>query len=132
MLDPQQATRLALPKGWPKHVRSSVLHAISLANFSLTFTRSWAANSFNARIRLKQENDRLRQEVALLVEVQRIKDRRIQQIPPHRRPYYPPILRLAILADRFQVTRSVLLLDRSVITRLLDSNSRASHRVIPD
>jgi hypothetical protein len=43
-----------------------VLHAISLAHFSLTFTRSWAANSWNARIRLKQENDRLRQELALL------------------------------------------------------------------
>ena len=121
MLDPNQAARLALPKGWPKHVRSSVLHAISLAHFSLTFTRSWAANSWNARIRLKQENDRLRQEIALLVEEQRIKDRRIQQIPPHRRPHYHPILRLAILelraarswsasqtADRFQITPATI------------------------
>ena len=40
-------------------LRSGVLHAISLAHFSLTLTRSWAANSWSTRIRLKQENDRL-------------------------------------------------------------------------
>ena len=65
-------TRIPLPKGWPKVVRSAVLQAISLAHFSLTFTRSWAANCLNARIRLKQEADRLQQEVALLREEIRI------------------------------------------------------------
>lgn len=57
---------IPLPKGWPRRVRSAVIHAISLANYSLTATRSRAANSLNARIRLKQESDRLRQELALL------------------------------------------------------------------
>ena len=47
--------RLPLPKGWPKRIRSSVIHAISLAHFSVTFARSVAANSINARIRLKAE-----------------------------------------------------------------------------
>ena len=54
--------RIPLPKGWPRSIRSAVIHAISLARFSLTHTRSWAA-----RIRLKHENDRLRQEVVLLI-----------------------------------------------------------------
>ena len=64
--------RIPLPRGWPRRVRSAVIHAISLAQFSLTHTRSWAANNWNARIRLKQENDRLRQEVALVQEELRI------------------------------------------------------------
>jgi transposase InsO family protein len=77
-----------------------VLHAISLAHFSLTYTRSWAANSFNARLRLKQKNDRLRQELVLLKEEMRIKDARMLRIPAQRRPHYPPIERLAILELR--------------------------------
>ncbi len=64
MAGPMPSPRIALPRGWPRQVRSAVIHAISLANFSLTSTRSWAANSWNARIRLKQENDRFRQELA--------------------------------------------------------------------
>ncbi len=55
--------QVPLPKGWPRTIRSAVIHAISLAQFSLTHTRSWAANNWNARIRLKQENDRIRHEV---------------------------------------------------------------------
>ena len=66
--------RLLLPKGWPEHIRSAVIHVISLAHFSATFARSVAANSINARIRLKAENSRLRQEIALLIEEARIKD----------------------------------------------------------
>ena len=76
MLGNRSRPRIALPKQWPNRVRSGVLHAISLAHFSLTFTRSWAANSWNARIRLKQENDRFREELALLREEMRIKDDR--------------------------------------------------------
>ena len=51
----------------------------------------------NTRVRLKAENDRLRQEIALLREEIRIKDLRIVRIPPHRRPFYPPTERMAIL-----------------------------------
>lgn len=86
------------PKRWSRRIQSVVNHAISLAYFSLTSTRSWAANSGNARVRLSAENDRLRQEVALLNEELRIKDARMIRIPTHRRPHYPPIERLAILA----------------------------------
>ena len=100
MLDHWQASRLPLPKGWPERVRSAVVHAISIAQFSIIYTRSWAANNRNARIRLKAQNDRLRQEIALLTEEMRIKDARMQRIPPQRRPHYPPTERLAILELR--------------------------------
>ncbi len=89
--------RFPLPKGWPNRIRSGVIHVISLAHFSLTFARSVAANSINARIRLKAENSRLRQEIAILIEEARIKDSRMDRIPAQRRPHYPPIERMAIL-----------------------------------
>ena len=91
MLGEPSRPTIPLPKQWPSQVRSGVLHAISLAHFTLTFTRSWAANSFNARIRLKQDNDRLRQELALLREEMRIKDSRMLRISAQRRPHYPAI-----------------------------------------
>jgi putative transposase len=100
MLGNRSRPRIPLPKQWSSRVRSGVLHAISLAHFSLTYTRSWAANSWNARIRLKQECDRLRQELALLGEEMRIKDARMLRIPAQRRPHYPPTERLAILELR--------------------------------
>jgi hypothetical protein len=54
-------------------VRAAILHVISLAQFATAHTRSWAANSVNARIRLKAERDRAVQELALLREEARIK-----------------------------------------------------------
>lgn len=61
---PREIVTLPLPRRWPKRVRSAVLHAISLARVSLTCARGWAANNRNARVRLKAENNRLRQYVA--------------------------------------------------------------------
>src|SRR5436309_12834089 len=92
--------RLPLPKKWPRRIRSAVIHTISLARTSLTHARSVAANSINARIRLKEEIERLQNEISLLREESRIKDARMVQIPPHRRPHYPPVERLAILQLR--------------------------------
>ena len=70
---------------------------ISLAQFTLAYTRGWAANSPNSRIRLKAELDRALQKITLLQEEVRIKDVRMAQISPHRRPYYPSTARMAIL-----------------------------------
>src|SRR5213593_4613761 len=95
-----RTSEIPLPKGWPRGVRSAVIHTISLARTSVTHTRSWAANHFNERVRLKEENERLRNEILLLREESRIKDARMEQIPPHRRPHYPPVARLAILELR--------------------------------
>ena len=62
------------PKSWTRHVRSAVLHVIALAQYAAVCTRSGAAHSTSARVRLKAANDRLSQEVALLREELRIKD----------------------------------------------------------
>ena len=93
-------SEIPLPKNWPRRLRSAVIHTISIARVSLTATRSRAANSLNARIRLKAENGRLRQEIALLQEESQIKDARMERIPAHRRPHYPLVERLAILELR--------------------------------
>ena len=74
-----------------------MLHVISLAQYATVDTRSWAANSRNARVKLKAENDRLLQEVALLHEEIRIKDTRMLRISPYQRPHYPAVQRMAIL-----------------------------------
>ncbi len=51
-----------------------MLHVISLAQYATAYTRSWAADSTNGRIRMKAENDRAQQEILLLREEMRIKD----------------------------------------------------------
>ena len=85
---------------WPRHVRSAALYAISFADLAFTKTLSWAADSLNPRLRLQAESEQLRREISLLREEIRIKDARMEQIEPHRRPYYPPTSRLAILELR--------------------------------
>ena len=87
-----------LPDTWPATVKSAVLHVISLAQLAAAHTRGWAADSINARVRLKAENDRLRAEIGLLREEIRIKDARMTRVDPHRRPQYPPTERMAVLA----------------------------------
>ena len=91
---------IPLPKSWTKHVRTAMLHVISLAQYATAYTRSWATDSTNGRIRIKAEYDRAQQEILLLREEIRIKDARMALISPHRRPYYPPIERMAILELR--------------------------------
>ena len=86
----QQRPTIPLPKSWNKQVRSAVLHVLSLAQYAAIYTRGWAADSTNSRVRLKAELDRTNQELFLLREESRIKDARLARIDPHRRPHYPP------------------------------------------
>ncbi len=65
---------IPLPKSWGTHVKSAILHVIALGQYALTYSRSWAADSSNQRVRLKAECDRIEQEVALHREEIRIKD----------------------------------------------------------
>jgi hypothetical protein len=90
----------AIPKSWPRSVQAAVLHVIALAQYALAYTRSWAANSPNERIRLAAKAGQHEQEVALLREEIRIKDARAAAIPAARRPHYGPTERLAILELR--------------------------------
>ncbi|MDH3380748.1 MAG: helix-turn-helix domain-containing protein [Gammaproteobacteria bacterium] len=92
--------RIPLPKSWTQHVRIAMLHVVALARYATAYTQSWAANSLNVRVRLKAENDRLQQEIALLRDEIRIKDARMMLITPQRRPHYPPMDRMSILELR--------------------------------
>ena len=91
---------LPLPRGWPRRVRSAVVHVISLARTSLALTQGWASESMNGQLRRRAEGDRLQHEIQLLREEIRIKDARMEQLEAHRRPHYPPVARLAILELR--------------------------------
>ena len=96
----KEKPKIPLPKDWTGNVRSAVLHVISLAQYATAYTRSWAANSPNERMRLKTENGRLEAEVALLTEEIRIKDARLLSWDSRKRPQYPPTERMAILELR--------------------------------
>jgi putative transposase len=100
MLAKPQPPRTPLPNGWQGCVKSAVLHAIALAHYAIVYARAWAADSINARVRLAAEKDRFYEECALLREELRIKDTRIAQITPQRRPHYGPHERMAILELR--------------------------------
>ncbi|KPK51217.1 MAG: hypothetical protein AMK72_00105 [Planctomycetes bacterium SM23_25] len=86
-----------LPSGWASNVKSAVLHIISLAQYAMVSVRGWAANSLNARVRLRADNDQLQQESQWLREELRIKNTRLAKISPGRRPHYPAVERMAIL-----------------------------------
>ncbi len=83
----KKAPRIPLPKSWSQHVRSAMLRVISLAQYATAYTRSWAVDSMNGRVRLKAENDRQGQEIVLLREEIRIKDARMAQLNPVRSKY---------------------------------------------
>jgi putative transposase len=91
---------MRLPAHWPRHVRSAIVHAVSMATIALTHALARAANHPDGQIRAQAEIDRLEREVALLVEELRIKDARMERLPAQRRPHYPPSERLAILELR--------------------------------
>ncbi len=111
-------------------MKAAILHVISLAQYATAYTRSWAANCQVARVRLRAQNDQLKQLVALLTEELRIKDERMRRIPPHKRPHYLPTERMSILelraarawstqqtADVFHVTPATI---ASWMKRLVD------------
>ena len=117
-----QPPRIHLPKGWPDCVQSAALHAIALAHYAIVYARAWAADSINARVRLAAENDQLHEACALLREELRIKDIRIAQIAPQRRPHYGPHERMAILELR--VARSWCPSPANVCARRSSHSSR--------
>ena len=100
MISRNNSSKTALPAGWPRCVKPAMLHVLSLAQYAAAYTRSWAADSRNAWLRLRAQNDQLRQLVALLKEELRIKDERLRRIPPHKRPHYLPTERMSILELR--------------------------------
>ena len=97
---PEEPRGIHPPKGWQDGVKSAALHTIALAHYAIVYAHAWAADSINARVQLAAENDRLPEECALLREELLIKDNRMVQITPQRRPHYRPYERMAILELR--------------------------------
>ena len=75
MLTHFSSNEIPLPRDWTANVRTAVLHVISLARLAIACTRSFAANSLNARIRLASELERAKEEISRLEEELRIKER---------------------------------------------------------
>ena len=100
MREKQTRPGIPLPKIWPRHVKLAVLHAISLAHYALIYGRGRTMSSIHPRVCLSAQNERLREECALLREEMRIKDTRMAQIPPHKSPRYRPHERMAIFELR--------------------------------
>ncbi len=88
---------LPLPKGWPLHVRSAVLHAISLASVALTLTRSRKASVRSSERRLLADLEHAQTEIAQLCEELDLKDARWRRLQSRRRPHYTAIERMRIL-----------------------------------
>jgi len=77
---------IRLPRHWPRHVMSGVLHAISLAGVVLAYARGHATG----RRRLAAQLEPAETEVALLREELNIKDGRWERSRTGRRPHYLP------------------------------------------
>ncbi len=88
--------QIRLPKQWPEHVKSGILHAILLASVALTIARSRATS----RRRLQAEVEQANAEIALLREELYIKDGRWERSRSRRRPHYTPSQRMRILQLR--------------------------------
>jgi putative transposase len=94
------ARELVLPENWDRHVRSAIVHAVSMARVAFTVSNGRIEHHYNERVRLRAENDGLRREISLLLEELRIKDARMERLTAQRRPHYPAVERLAILELR--------------------------------
>ena len=57
---------MQLPNRWSRHVRSSLVHAVSMANVVFTITQPRVANHFDARVRMQADLDHREREISLL------------------------------------------------------------------
>jgi len=71
-----------LPRGWTRHVKSAMIHAISFATTALVIARGKASRSRSTRQHLTTELDRVNTEIALLREELAIKDSRWGRFDP--------------------------------------------------
>ena len=104
---------IRLPRQWPKHVKSGVLRAISLASVALAY----ACGHATGRRRLATQLQQAETEIALLREELSIKDGRWERSRSRRRPHYTPTQRMRLLQLRtargwnLEKTARVFLLD---------------------
>ena len=92
--------KIPLPRAWNRRTKAAILQILALSHYAFTVLVAGAANDRSRWARLHGENDRLSHELALLREELRIKNARMARVPPHRRPHYTPLERMAILELR--------------------------------
>ena len=88
---------IPLPRAWNRRTKAAILQILALSHYAFTVMVARAANERSRRTRFRAEIDRLSHELALLREELRIKNARMTRVPPHRRPHYTPLERMAIL-----------------------------------
>ncbi len=92
--------KIPLPRSWNHRTKAAILQVLALSHYAFTAMVARAANERSRRTRFRAEIDRLNHELALLREELRIKNARMKRVPPHRRPHYTPLERMAILELR--------------------------------
>ena len=88
---------IPLPKDWSKSIRSAVLNIIGLLRIGMLAGREFLIREGDPNI---AKIHRLETEVAMLNEELRIIGARMERIPPHHRPHYLAVERMAILELR--------------------------------
>ena len=79
---------------------AAIVQILALSHYAFTAMLARGANSRSRTTRFRAEIDRLEHELALQQEELRIKNARMTRVPPHRRPHYTPLERMAILELR--------------------------------
>jgi len=92
----KNAPRIPLPKEWPSHVKTGILHVISIAQVALTAARA-RAKKRGIVARLRAKVDEQAGEISLLKEELELKDLRMARVKSRRRPHYRGVERLRIL-----------------------------------
>ena len=92
--------KIPLPRGWNRRTKAAILQILALSHYTFTAMVARAATERSRRARLRAEIDRLNHELALLWEELRLKNARMERVPPHRRPHYTPLERMAVLELR--------------------------------
>ena len=92
--------KIPLPRNWNRRAKSAILQILALSHYAFTAIVARAANDRSRATRRRADIDRLKHELALLQEELRIKDARMARVPPHGRPHYTPLERMAILELR--------------------------------
>ena len=101
-----QQPQIPLPKRWGTHVKTAILHVVALAQYALTYSRSWAADSLTWEGHLDSSGGRAASSlhaccliwaltvgsVAASASVYALTDRNCIEDPPQRRDGFEMLL----------------------------------------
>jgi hypothetical protein len=93
----RKSPKIPLPENWPEHVKTGIIHVISLVQIALTVARA-RSKKRGAVARLQAKVEEQAGEISLLKEELSLRDLRMARVKPRRRPHYRGVERLKILA----------------------------------